>query len=105
MHNRPCVLSFALESTGSSMPAKIAMMAITTSSSIRVNPNLPRDIGGAGTSEADLFIQCMTSAASAKRVPAAKFAVRVMEQPQVQRPDPAIVPLPHPLETECGLIL
>jgi hypothetical protein len=33
-----CVLSFALAKAGKSMPARIAIIAITTKSSIKVNP-------------------------------------------------------------------
>ena len=38
MHAAPVALSLALLSAGSSMAARIAMMAMTTSNSIRVNP-------------------------------------------------------------------
>src|SRR5687768_3176208 len=37
-HMIPCAFVFAFESAGSSMLARIAMMAITTSSSIKVKP-------------------------------------------------------------------
>ena len=38
MQEMPVALDFALANAGRSIPAKIAMMAMTTSSSIRVNP-------------------------------------------------------------------
>lgn len=40
MHKVPCALPLALESEGNSNSARIAMIAITTSSSIKVNPPL-----------------------------------------------------------------
>ena len=40
-----CALIFALFNAGNSIAARIAMMAMTTSSSIRVNP-LARDLDG-----------------------------------------------------------
>src|SRR5258708_3198901 len=45
MHWMPWVLSRALTSTGRRMPARMPMMAMTTSNSISVNPS-----GGPGTS-------------------------------------------------------
>src|SRR2546426_1629974 len=39
-HVMPCAFVFALDSVGKSMDAKIAMMAMTTSSSMRVNARL-----------------------------------------------------------------
>jgi len=36
----PCALAFALAKAGNSIPAKMAMMAITTSNSISVNARL-----------------------------------------------------------------
>src|ERR1041384_6260576 len=39
MHDIPVALVLALASAGRSMPARIAMMAITTSSSIKVKAN------------------------------------------------------------------
>ena len=38
MHMMPCPLFFAFPIAGKSIPARIAIMAITTSNSIRVNP-------------------------------------------------------------------
>jgi hypothetical protein len=38
MHWMPCALDFALDKAGNSMAAKIAIMAMTTSNSINVNP-------------------------------------------------------------------
>jgi hypothetical protein len=38
MHKIPVALVFALESAGRSMPARMAIIAITTRSSINVNP-------------------------------------------------------------------
>lgn len=38
MHLMPCALIFALESAGNNIAARIAMIAITTSNSIKVNP-------------------------------------------------------------------
>src|SRR5258708_10142924 len=38
MHMMPCAFVFALANVGRSIPARIAMIAITTRSSIRVNP-------------------------------------------------------------------
>ncbi len=38
MHEMPCALVFALARAGNNMPAKMAIMAITTSNSIRVKP-------------------------------------------------------------------
>ncbi len=38
MHIMPCAFAFALPSAGNSKAARIAMIAITTSSSISVNP-------------------------------------------------------------------
>src|SRR5262245_61966338 len=40
MQEMPCVLSFALDNAGNSIAARIAIMATTTSSSIRVNPRV-----------------------------------------------------------------
>src|SRR5687768_12200758 len=40
MHIIPCAFVLALAKAGKSNPAKIAIMAITTNSSIRVNPDL-----------------------------------------------------------------
>jgi hypothetical protein len=40
MHFTVWALSFAFESAGNSIPARIAMIAITTRSSIKVNPRL-----------------------------------------------------------------
>jgi hypothetical protein len=37
MHTMPCALFFAPANAGSNIAAKMAMMAITTNSSIRVN--------------------------------------------------------------------
>src|SRR5712664_1849635 len=47
MHVIPCALSFARDSAGSSSAARIAMIAMTTSSSMRVNAerNVKRDSG------------------------------------------------------------
>jgi hypothetical protein len=42
MHLIWWALDFALASAGKSMPARIAMMAMTTSNSIRVNPERRR---------------------------------------------------------------
>ena len=41
-HEIPWARSFALLNAGSSMAAKIAMMAMTTNSSINVNPTVDR---------------------------------------------------------------
>jgi hypothetical protein len=41
MHFTPLALAFAFERAGKSIPAKMAMMAMTTRSSIRVNPAAP----------------------------------------------------------------
>src|SRR5207237_10695909 len=38
MHKTACAFVFALPSAGSSVPAKIAMIAMTTSNSIKVKP-------------------------------------------------------------------
>ena len=38
MHEMPCALVLALARAGNNMPAKMAIMAITTSNSIRVKP-------------------------------------------------------------------
>ena len=38
MHFAPWALTLALERAGSSMAARMAMMAMTTNSSIKVNP-------------------------------------------------------------------
>ena len=38
MHEMPCALVFALAKAGNNMPAKMAIMAITTSNSINVKP-------------------------------------------------------------------
>jgi hypothetical protein len=46
MHWIPVALDFALAKAGKSMPAKMAMMAMTTSNSMRVNPR--RDVEGLG---------------------------------------------------------
>jgi hypothetical protein len=40
MHMMPWALVLALARAGKSIPARIAMMAITTKSSIKVNPDL-----------------------------------------------------------------
>ena len=40
MHDMPCALVLALERAGKSMPARMAMMAMTTSSSMSVKPCL-----------------------------------------------------------------
>jgi len=40
MHDMPCALVLAFERAGKSMPARMAMMAMTTSSSIKVKPCL-----------------------------------------------------------------
>src|ERR1035437_7153349 len=39
MHDIPCAFCFALDSAGSSIAASMAMMAMTTSSSINVKPD------------------------------------------------------------------
>src|SRR5687768_274491 len=41
MHEMPCAFAFALPSAGNNIPAKIAMMAITTRSSINVKARQP----------------------------------------------------------------
>jgi hypothetical protein len=41
MHFTPLALALAFESAGKSIPAKMAMMAMTTSSSMRVKPVAP----------------------------------------------------------------
>ena len=38
MHVIPCAFVFAFASAGNNIPAKIAIIAITTSNSIKVNP-------------------------------------------------------------------
>jgi len=38
MHEMPCALVFALAKAGNNMPAKMAIIAITTSNSINVKP-------------------------------------------------------------------
>jgi hypothetical protein len=42
----PVALDFALARDGKSMPAKMAMMAMTTSNSMRVNPRWDFERGG-----------------------------------------------------------
>ncbi len=41
MHWMPCAFCLALAKAGSSIAAKIAIMAMTTSNSIKVNPSRP----------------------------------------------------------------
>ena len=61
----PCALVFALERAARSMPAKIAMMAMTTNSSMRVKPSRVSLIGGCmdhrwmeiGTSSMDKIVE------------------------------------------------
>ena len=45
MHLVPCAFDFALLNAGSNIAAKIAMMAMTTSSSIKVKPGARRGVG------------------------------------------------------------
>ena len=44
MQLMPSAFAFALDNAGSNIAARIAMMAMTTSNSIRVNPPLARHL-------------------------------------------------------------
>src|SRR5262245_33699339 len=96
MHPIPCALVFALANAGKSMPARMAMMAITTSSSIKVNAVLtggketrvfmnvtflgePADLGVSAGRAQQLYLLLLSSLVSAGQNEPSHHAVEAAE--------------------------